>query len=132
MLSTRAISGHNVPIISWLTGHASAMIRAHGPEYLGGHGNLGAKIDAEAARTGVTPQEIGDTVGFKISTYDELGLTSATKIYNYTNGTLIKIPGVPDMYDWEYFPQLVRATIAIRKFVSVAKYHSRDDSFLSI
>lgn len=33
-----------------------------GPERLGGLGDIGAKIEAEAARLGVTAKEIGDSV----------------------------------------------------------------------
>ena len=38
------------------------MIRLFGPETLGGLGDLGAKIDAEVARTGKSADEIGDQV----------------------------------------------------------------------
>lgn len=59
---TRAITGETVPIISLLPVHASYIIHLHGPEEMGGNGDLGAKIDAEAARLGVTAKEIGDKV----------------------------------------------------------------------
>ncbi|PPQ96596.1 hypothetical protein CVT26_010751, partial [Gymnopilus dilepis] len=85
--ATRAITGQSVPIFAWMTGHASSILRLYGPEEIGGIGNLGARIDAEAARTGVAPEEIGD------------------KIFKHTDGTVCNIPGLPAMYDWEWFPQ---------------------------
>ncbi|PPQ92738.1 hypothetical protein CVT25_015359 [Psilocybe cyanescens] len=85
--STRAISGSSVPIFSWLTGHAATIIRIFGPEHYGGLDDITAKIEAEAARRGVTTKEIGDS------------------ILTHTEGKIIKIPGVPDMYDWEFMPQ---------------------------
>lgn len=53
--------------MAWITGHAPMVIRQFGPESLGGVGDLGAKIDAEAARLGVTPEEIGDKAGGTLS-----------------------------------------------------------------
>lgn len=61
MLATRAITGNKVPIIASVPLHASCVLHLYGPETLGGNGDLGAKIDAEAARLGVTAKEIGDT-----------------------------------------------------------------------
>ncbi|KDR73124.1 hypothetical protein GALMADRAFT_158263 [Galerina marginata CBS 339.88] len=85
--ATRAITGHSVPIMAWITGHTSSIIRMFGPESLGGRGDIGAKIDAEVTRTGASPEDVSE------------------KIYNLTDGTLVKVPGLPTMYDYEYFPQ---------------------------
>ena len=41
---------------------AAAIIRILGPESIGGVGDIGAKIDAEAARTGLSANEIGEKV----------------------------------------------------------------------
>ena len=51
-----------MPIIISSAGGAGAIIREFGPEYLGGIGDLGAKIDAEATRSGLSANEIGATV----------------------------------------------------------------------
>ncbi|KAJ6577343.1 UDP-Glycosyltransferase/glycogen phosphorylase [Mycena capillaripes] len=87
MQATRALSGTSVPIIAWVTGGASTIIRLFGPESMGGLGNFGAKIDAEAERTGKNPVQIGDA------------------IFRHTEGAVINIPGLPPMYDYEFFPQ---------------------------
>ncbi|KAH9476163.1 UDP-glycosyltransferase 84A1 [Psilocybe cubensis] len=85
--STRAISGNNVPIFSWLVGHAATIIRLFGPEKYGGLDDIKAKTEAEAVRRGVSPEEIGDS------------------IITHTEGKILKIPGAPEMYDWEAMPQ---------------------------
>ena len=45
------------------------MIRIFGPEELGGAGDWRAKIEAEAARLGVTPESIGEKVISDFSAY---------------------------------------------------------------
>ena len=72
--ATRAISGHSVPIITFMAFCAGAIIRAFGPESIGGRG-LGdsiTKIDAEAARTGVPSEEISNRVHTSVYILDEL------------------------------------------------------------
>ncbi|KAH9476012.1 hypothetical protein JR316_0011580 [Psilocybe cubensis] len=85
--ATRSITGHAVPIVSWVTGHASSAIRLFGPADRGGHGDLGARSAEWALQTGASLEDIGDS----------------------TKGTVVRIPGVPPMYDWEFFPQDVCA-----------------------
>ena len=41
---------------------AGSVIRLFGPESMGGAGDIGAKIDAEVARTGLSDDEIGPKV----------------------------------------------------------------------
>jgi len=64
---TRAISGHSIPIIASIPSSAGAIIRIFGPESMGGLGDFGAKIDAEAARTGLPAVEIGEKVDISVS-----------------------------------------------------------------
>ena len=51
-----------MPIISFGAGGAGAFIRHFGPESMGGIGGIGAKIDAEVARTGLSADETGPKV----------------------------------------------------------------------
>ena len=60
--ATRAVSGRSVPIISCVAAGAGAIIRLFGPESIGGAGDIGAKVDAEVARTGLSADEIGPKV----------------------------------------------------------------------
>jgi len=87
--ATRAITGRSVPIINCIPTGAGPIIRFFGPESMGGKGDIGAKIDAEVARTGLSAHKIGP------------------EIINHTEGKLIRIPGLPGMYDHEFFPQKV-------------------------
>ena len=60
--ATRAVSGHSVPVITCITSGAGAIIRSFGPESIGGMGDARPRIDAEAARTGLSADEIGNEV----------------------------------------------------------------------
>ena len=51
-----------MPIIACVTAGAGAILRLFGPESMGGVGDFGARIDAEAARTGLSTDEIGPKV----------------------------------------------------------------------
>ena len=48
-----------MPIIACVASGAGAILRSYGPESGGGEGDLGAKIDAEIARTGLSDDEVG-------------------------------------------------------------------------
>ncbi|KAJ6569355.1 hypothetical protein B0H19DRAFT_1135172 [Mycena capillaripes] len=86
--ATRSITGTTIPVFTFIAGTAGALIRLFCPESMGGQGGLGAKIAAEALRLGKPAEEIGD------------------QILLNTDGTVIKIPGIPAMYDYEMFPQI--------------------------
>ena len=51
-----------MPIIACVTAGVSAIIRHLGPESIGGVGDLGARIDAEIARTGLPAEVISQKV----------------------------------------------------------------------
>ena len=57
--ATRAVSGFSVPIIAFGATGAASFIGQFGPESMGGTGDIGARIDAEVARTGLSADEIG-------------------------------------------------------------------------
>ncbi|KAF9551249.1 UDP-Glycosyltransferase/glycogen phosphorylase [Agrocybe pediades] len=84
---SRSISGNTVPVFAWGTGKAASTIRMFGPESSGGLGDLETRIQFEAARLGVSPAEIGD------------------KVVRSTSGKIVKLPGIPEMYDYEWAPQ---------------------------
>ena len=67
MQATRAVSGRSVPILACVAAGAGAAVRLFGPESLGGQGDFGARIDAEAARTGLPIEEIGLKVDISVS-----------------------------------------------------------------
>ena len=122
MRATRAVSGRSVPIIAFGAAGAGFFLRYFGPESMGGTGDIGAKIDAEVARTGLSADEIGPKVHIHIyvNSYTSRWTTNKrifaffTKkkiLYrDHTEGKVIRIPGLPAMYDYEFFPQTVWPT----------------------
>lgn len=60
--ATRSITGYKIPVTAIVASGAAPIIQLFGPESIGGFGDLGARIDAEAARTGRDPLEVGEEV----------------------------------------------------------------------
>ena len=50
-----------------MTAGAGATIRLFGPKSMGGVGDVGARIDAETARTGLSEDEVGNKVHISVS-----------------------------------------------------------------
>ena len=103
----RALSGDSVPIVIFMAAGAGAMIRLYGPESIGGQGDVGARIDAEAARTGLSHDKVGPKVHNFMSCFKMEWLTLHAKIFSHSEGKLVEIPGLPAMYDYEFLPQTV-------------------------
>ena len=55
-----------MPIIACITAGAWHAIRNYGPESMGGVGDIGARINAETARTGRPYDEIGPKVHISV------------------------------------------------------------------
>ena len=58
-----------MPIITCVAAGAAAIIRLFGPESIGGVGDFVARTNAEAARTGLSVDEIGNKVHFSASCF---------------------------------------------------------------
>ncbi|KAJ7121066.1 hypothetical protein C8R44DRAFT_736757 [Mycena epipterygia] len=84
--STRSISGTSIPILTFIAGNAGSLIRLFGPESMGGL-DFGAQVKAGVLRTGKSADEVGD------------------QMLEQADGRIVKIPGIPAMYDYESFPQ---------------------------
>ena len=96
-----------MPIISSAALAAGAIIRFFGPECIGGKGDLEAKTDAEVVRTGLSADEIGPKVHILYHTSRRTNVILYSKMYYRTEGKVIRIPGLPVMHDYEFFPQKV-------------------------
>ncbi|TFK84851.1 glycosyltransferase family 1 protein [Polyporus arcularius HHB13444] len=59
-----------------------------GPEHLGGKGGLRLKSEEEAARTGRPVREVRE------------------EMWCNRTGQVVRVPGLPPMHDYEYFPQV--------------------------
>ncbi|KAF5313262.1 hypothetical protein D9619_003742 [Psilocybe cf. subviscida] len=87
--ATRSMTGNTVPVIAIVASGAGPVIQLFGPESMGGFGDIGARIDAEVASSGRDPIEIGEEIFFAV------------------NGSVVRIPGLPEMFDYESFPQKI-------------------------
>lgn len=95
-----------MPIYAWQTGAVPAMLYYFGPESLGGGGDLAEKISKiELENTEARDKEIGRVC---IPLCCCLLTLTVRKIYRRLDGKVVKMPGIPLMYDYEYFPQTVR------------------------
>ncbi|GLB39041.1 putative UDP-glucoronosyl and UDP-glucosyl transferase [Lyophyllum shimeji] len=92
---TRAVTGRSVPIITWFSGGCTTFLRDWGSESVGGRGDFSAKVDEEVARTGKSPLEVGE------------------ELYYHLDGSVIRVPGLPAMYDHEFFPQKLPFEVAV-------------------
>ncbi|KAG6830042.1 hypothetical protein H0H92_002460 [Tricholoma furcatifolium] len=85
--ATYAATGDSIPIIAWLLTGVAAFLRNFAPESMGGIGDKTEEIKAEATRSGRSVWEVGQ------------------EFYGQTNGTIVNVPGIPTMYDYELHPQ---------------------------
>ncbi|KAI0633343.1 UDP-Glycosyltransferase/glycogen phosphorylase [Trametes polyzona] len=83
----KRLSGDSVKVHIWCSGLTAAMFHLFGPEEFGGKGNVRVKAEEEARRTGASAQDI------------------ILREYMGTKGEVVRVPGMPPMYDHEYYPQ---------------------------
>ncbi|OJT07393.1 UDP-glycosyltransferase 87A1 [Trametes pubescens] len=79
----------DVKISTWYPSAAYSGFYLFGPESLGGRGNLLIKAEEEAATTG-KPFDV-----------------AAAEVFSKTEGKVVRVPGLPPMYDYEYEPQVM-------------------------
>ncbi|KAI9066601.1 glycosyltransferase family 1 protein [Trametes sanguinea] len=88
ILDIRGMSGNEAKIYVWFPGMLSALLYFFsGPESVGGRESAQRKAEEEAKRTG---GDVGDIMA---------------KIMFDTQGEIVRIPGIPPMYEYEYHPQ---------------------------
>jgi hypothetical protein len=93
--AVKAAAG-DVPLVHWMPCPISASLHMFGPEAMGGHGDLDAKIIAAAEAQGKPEAEVADA------------------LYDRKEGAIIETPGVPALYDYEFNPQEVRPVLRHR------------------
>ncbi|GJJ16168.1 hypothetical protein Clacol_010448 [Clathrus columnatus] len=76
-----------VPMSTWNSAVLGPVMRIMGPEELGGIGDIGAKAKALAEKTGITFEE------------------AEAELYRPQKGDLVKVPGLPEMFDYEFYTQ---------------------------
>ncbi|KAI0661267.1 UDP-Glycosyltransferase/glycogen phosphorylase [Cubamyces menziesii] len=83
----KASSGNDVKVYVFNAGFTAALFHLFGPESYGGLGNVRGKAEEEARRTGESMSDI---------ILREMAIPK---------GEVIRVPGMPPMYDHEYEPQ---------------------------
>ncbi|KAL1942706.1 hypothetical protein VTO73DRAFT_4946 [Trametes versicolor] len=83
----KKISGKSVKIYSWIPGSTYAVFYLFGPDKLGGRGDIITKVEAEVKRSGRPFEEVAGELAF------------------IPKGEVVKVPALPPMYDYEYYPQ---------------------------
>ncbi|KAI0775764.1 UDP-Glycosyltransferase/glycogen phosphorylase [Trametes elegans] len=78
-----------VKIFTWYPSAAYSGFYLFGPESLGGRGNLLLKADEDAAKTG-KPFDV-----------------AAAEVFSKIEDKVVRVPGLPPMYDYEYYPQVM-------------------------
>jgi hypothetical protein len=84
------MSGGACTVYAWVSSTLATFIHHGGPAELGGFGDLAIKLDAAAVGQSKTMSEVTDS------------------IYRQVGGGVIKLPVVPEMFDFDFFPQKVR------------------------
>ncbi|KAH9858671.1 UDP-Glycosyltransferase/glycogen phosphorylase [Lenzites betulinus] len=79
----------DVKIHTWYPSAAYSGFYLFGPESLGGRGSLLPKATEEAAATG-KPFDV-----------------AAAEIFGKIENKVVRVPGLPPMYDYEYYPQIM-------------------------
>ncbi|KAH9828759.1 uncharacterized protein C8Q71DRAFT_719010, partial [Rhodofomes roseus] len=87
--AVRKASKKQVKVLFWFAGSATSLFCVGGPESQGGKGNLRTRSQEVAKRTCISIEE------------------AAAQITLTGKGSLVRLPGLPPMYDYEIQPQRV-------------------------
>jgi len=85
--SVREITGKNVPVWNWWSAGAYLPLCVFGPEKYGGLGDVANKARHVAEATGRDVEEV------------------TKEMTNMKQGNLVGLPGLPNFYDYEWYPQ---------------------------
>ncbi|KAI0769595.1 hypothetical protein BD413DRAFT_75482 [Trametes elegans] len=83
----KALSGDLIKIYAWHSASTYTLFHLFGPEKLGGRGNVREKAEEVAKQTGKSFREAVLEIAFS------------------PKGKVVPLPGLPPMYDYEYFPR---------------------------
>lgn len=109
MGNVRELSAKPTPVYAWQTGGATAIIRLFAPEKYSGMGNVKGRALAQLQAGG--GDDLLDIVHgvclFSAVWCEQLADAMVLQMFRNTTGEVISLPGIPPMYDWEFFPQAV-------------------------
>jgi hypothetical protein len=87
--AVKRISDGACPVVTWVPFPMTSFLRYAGPQELGGLEDLAALADYASAATG---ESVAD---------------ASERLLRETHGQIVKTPGLPDLFDYEFFPQVV-------------------------
>lgn len=105
--TVKTLSGDTVKVHVWCSGLTAAMFHLFGPEEFGGKGNVRARAEEEARQTGASSADIILRVRFPFAIAVYQRPNNSFQEYVGTTGEVVRVPGMPPMYDYEYYPQPV-------------------------
>ncbi|KAM5530977.1 hypothetical protein V8D89_015359 [Ganoderma adspersum] len=105
-----------VKIYTWYPSAALSGFYLFGPESLGGRGNLLVKAEAEVAKTG--------------KPFDVV----APELFGRIEDAIVRVPGLPPMYDYEYQPQIMPlpSPLVSNSFVKAHDLFLKTDGVISM
>ncbi|KAH9925915.1 UDP-Glycosyltransferase/glycogen phosphorylase [Epithele typhae] len=83
----RSLSGSSVKIYSWWSGLAYSILYQFGDAHVGGLGNIRVRAEEESRKSGRPYHEV------------------ATEMFYTKYGGVVRLPGLPPMYDYDNYPQ---------------------------
>lgn len=111
--TVKTLSGHTVKVHVWCSGLTAAMFHLFGPEEFGGKGDVRTRAEEEARQTGASSADIILQVRSPIAIAACLFPNNSFQEYVGTKGEVVRVPGMPPMYDYEYYPQPVSALATV-------------------
>jgi hypothetical protein len=103
----RTTAGTQCNIALFFVVSASNIVRIVTPEELGGLGDLRKRIEDRVAVTNGDYVEEGNNVGLVRQDLKRVDLINVSQIYRRAKGEVVETPGLPPIFDYEWFPQEV-------------------------
>ena len=102
-----------------------ALLHLFGPESYGGKGNLRLKAEEQARLTGRSYEEIA--VEVRSPPLFSIHYLICAQLVFQPAGTLVHLPGIPPMYDYEHIPQ----EVSIYLWNALNNDYNNDDELLA-
>ncbi len=105
--NVRKLSKKPVKVYCWVSCSAAAIYTLFGPAGPSKGNSVRLGLEEEAARTGKPLPEVAEEVRYIAYYASSSYLSPVTQFFTTVKGDLIRVPGMPAMYDHELHPQKV-------------------------
>ena len=105
-LNAQHASDAKIPIFGYQPASVTATMRILGPVHKGGKGDMDKMIEDEIAmmKAEATKAVSEDDAEAEVKVDH---VEAARRVFQRCEGKVVRAPGLPPMYDWEFFPQEV-------------------------